>query len=61
MTGLKRVVLLTVSVLAVLGPGMLPLSGCSSQEGRVLNQGPDIPALDTAAPAVTETATFGVG
>jgi peptide-methionine (S)-S-oxide reductase len=61
MVALKKVVLLSVLVLIVAGPGTLPLFGCSSQPGPALNQGPGIPSLDAAAPAVTETATFGVG
>ena len=61
MIKLKRAVLLAVAVVVILGLGTIPLLACSGKEGRVLNNEQVIPAIDAAAPAVIETATFGVG
>jgi hypothetical protein len=61
MTKLKRAILITLGVVVVIGLVTIPLFACSNKEGRVLNKGQVIPTIDAAAPAVIETATFGVG
>lgn len=61
MTTLKKAILLAVVVVVIMGLGTIPLFAYASKGNRVSNKEQVIPLIDAAAPAVTETATFGVG
>jgi hypothetical protein len=68
MDNLRRALILAIVAAFVLGITAVAIPGCSVEEDGTVGENGDgnianavIPAIDMAAPAITETATFALG